>query len=56
MWRRIIHAASYKNIVASLLIFVEMVAESWNHLHLWVLEASKAILGASGSAIRPAKL
>ena len=53
MWRRITHAASYKNIVASLLIFVDLMAESWKHLHLWVLEASEAILGALGSAISP---
>ena len=37
-------------------LLVDMVSESWNQLHSWVFEASQAILGASGSAMRPAKL
>jgi len=35
------------------LSWVDLVAGSWN-LHLWVLEASEAILGASGSTSSPA--
>ena len=54
-------SASYKNIekppmAGGFLILVDLVAESWKHLHAWVFEASEVISGASGSALKPAKL